>query len=46
VIVEQDTTRALAAASRVYCLRGGRVTLAGQPAELTRAAISQAYFGA
>lgn len=45
VIVEQDTTQALAVANRVYCLRGGRVTLEGKPSELTRAAISSAYFG-
>ena len=46
LIVEQDTGQALSAASRVYCLRGGRIALEGRPAELTRAAISSAYFGA
>jgi branched-chain amino acid transport system ATP-binding protein len=46
LIVEQDTTQAMAAASRVYCLRGGRVTLEGRPSELTRESISHAYFGA
>ena len=46
LIVEQDTGQALAVASRVYCLRGGRVALEGRPAQLTRDAISSAYFGA
>lgn len=45
LIVEQDTAQALAVASRVYCLRGGRVTLEGAPASLTREQISAAYFG-
>jgi len=45
LIVEQDTGQALAVASRVYCLRGGRVALEGRPADLSRAAISSAYFG-
>ncbi|MFN0115074.1 MAG: ABC transporter ATP-binding protein [Paracoccaceae bacterium] len=46
VIVEQDIGKALAVADRVYCLMEGRVTLAGRPGELTRAAIHDAYFGA
>lgn len=45
IIVEQDTSQALAVANRVYCLRGGRITLEGTPASLTRDAISAAYFG-
>ena len=45
IIVEQDTGQALAVASRVYCLRGGRIALEGRPADLTRAQISSAYFG-
>lgn len=45
VIVEQDTAQALCVASRVYCLRSGRVTLEGAPRDLTRDAISSAYFG-
>jgi branched-chain amino acid transport system ATP-binding protein len=44
-LVEQDIARALNAARRVYCLREGRVTLRGTPAELTREAIQEAYFG-
>ena len=45
VIVEQDIVQALAVAQRVYCLQEGRVTLAGEPQELTREAIQEAYFG-
>ena len=45
VIVEQDIARALAAADRVYCVREGRSTLAGKPADLSREAIHAAYFG-
>ncbi|MGO9418227.1 ABC transporter ATP-binding protein [Roseiarcus sp.] len=46
VIVEQDIGRALRAADRVYCMMGGRITLSGSPAGLTRDAIHAAYFGA
>jgi branched-chain amino acid transport system ATP-binding protein len=45
VIVEQDIIQALAAASHVYCLQEGRVTLGGAPSSLTREAIKTAYFG-
>ena len=45
IIVEQDTGQALAVARRVYCLRGGRVTLEGSAVSLSREAISAAYFG-
>jgi branched-chain amino acid transport system ATP-binding protein len=45
VIVEQDITRALAVADRVYCLMEGRVTLTGATAEITREAVHAAYFG-
>lgn len=45
VVVEQDTGQALNVASRVYCLRGGRITLEGTPDSLSRDAISDAYFG-
>jgi branched-chain amino acid transport system ATP-binding protein len=45
VIVEQDVTRSLQAADRVYCLLEGRVSLHGLPAELTHDQISRAYFG-
>jgi branched-chain amino acid transport system ATP-binding protein len=45
VIVEQDITRALGVADRVYCLMEGRVTLTGATAEITREAVHAAYFG-
>ncbi|MDR3467487.1 MAG: ABC transporter ATP-binding protein [Xanthobacteraceae bacterium] len=45
VIVEQDIVQALAVANKVYCLQEGRVTLSGAPAELSREAIHEAYFG-
>jgi branched-chain amino acid transport system ATP-binding protein len=45
VVVEQDIVQALAVATQVYCLQEGRVTLAGEPAALTREAIQEAYFG-
>jgi len=45
VIVEQDIAQALAVADRVYCFQEGRVTLEGAPADLTREAIHDAYFG-
>ena len=45
VIVEQDIARALGVSSRVFCLQEGRVTLRGKPADLTREAIQEAYFG-
>ena len=45
LIVEQDTSRALGMADRVYCLQEGRVTLEGAPAELSRERIRLAYFG-
>ncbi len=45
VIVEQDVTRSLQVADRVYCLLEGRVSLQGKPSELKREDISKAYFG-
>jgi branched-chain amino acid transport system ATP-binding protein len=45
LVVEQDVSRVLAMAQRVYCLRKGAVSLEGRPAELTRARIAAAYFG-
>ncbi|MEO0664687.1 MAG: ATP-binding cassette domain-containing protein, partial [Pseudomonadota bacterium] len=45
VIVEQDISKALSVSDRVYCLQEGRVTLEGASAEVSREAISQAYFG-
>ncbi len=45
VVVEQDIGQAMAVADRVYCFQEGRVSLTGRPSELTRDAITQAYFG-
>lgn len=45
LVVEQDISRALSVADRVYCVMEGRVTLEGQASEVTREAIHAAYFG-
>ncbi|WP_349371787.1 ABC transporter ATP-binding protein [Salinarimonas sp.] len=45
IVVEQDIGQALEVADRVYCFMEGRVTLAGRPADLSREAIHDAYFG-
>jgi branched-chain amino acid transport system ATP-binding protein len=45
IIVEQDISKALSVSSRVYCLQEGRVSLEGQSNEVSREAISHAYFG-
>ena len=45
VIVEQDIAQASRVADRLYCLRSGRVALEGRPSDLSRAAITEAYFG-
>jgi branched-chain amino acid transport system ATP-binding protein len=45
VLVEQDIGKALAVADRVYCMMGGRVTLAAKAAGVTRQEIHAAYFG-
>ena len=45
VVVEQDVALAQRVSSRVYCFQEGRVALHGASAALTRAQISQAYFG-
>jgi branched-chain amino acid transport system ATP-binding protein len=45
IIVEQDVGAAQRVSSRLYCLQEGRVTLTGPSQRLTRAQISQAYFG-
>ena len=45
ILVEQDVTRALAAAGQFICLQEGRVSLAGAPNAFTRDQISAAYFG-
>jgi branched-chain amino acid transport system ATP-binding protein len=45
LIVEQDVNQALAAAELAYCLLEGQVSLSGRPSDLSRDAISAAYFG-
>ena len=45
VIVEQDIGQAMRVADRVYCMMEGRITLSGRPADLSREAIHEAYFG-
>jgi branched-chain amino acid transport system ATP-binding protein len=45
VLVEQDLTRAMAVADRVLCMLEGRIVLEGRTEELTREAITEAYFG-
>ena len=45
VVVEQDVGLAQRTTSRLYCFQEGRVSLNGRSSELTRAAISAAYFG-
>lgn len=45
VVVEQDIGQALKVADRVYCMAEGRITLKGRPADLSREAIHDAYFG-
>jgi branched-chain amino acid transport system ATP-binding protein len=45
VLVEQDLTRALRVAGRVICMLEGRIALEGKAADLTRDAVTQAYFG-
>ena len=45
IIVEQDITRALSVADRVYCMMEGRITLSAPTTGITREAIHSAYFG-
>lgn len=45
MVVEQDTVRAVEMSDRVYCLQEGRVSLEGRSGEISRDAISKAYFG-
>jgi branched-chain amino acid transport system ATP-binding protein len=45
MLVEQDVGRALAAATRAYCLLEGRISLHGETAGLTRERVVEAYFG-
>lgn len=45
LVVEQDVSQALAAADRVQCLLEGRVALEGAAGEVSRSAVTRAYFG-
>ena len=45
VIVEQDISMAQKVSQRLYCMQEGRVSLSGASDQLSREAISQAYFG-
>ncbi|MDP2780599.1 ABC transporter ATP-binding protein [Devosia sp.] len=45
IIVEQDVARAVSVSDRVYCLQEGRVSLEGASGDVSRDAISKAYFG-
>ncbi len=45
IVVEQDVAQALKAADLVYCLQEGRVVLHGKSGDITREAVSAAYFG-
>ncbi|MBE7555833.1 MAG: ABC transporter ATP-binding protein [Anaerolineales bacterium] len=45
ILVEQDVSRGLNSADHVYCLLEGKVSLAGQPAEISPEQVSRAYFG-
>ncbi|SEJ58670.1 ABC transporter ATP-binding protein [Demequina mangrovi] len=45
VLVEQDLERTVAVADRLVCMLEGHAVLAGTPGELSRQAITDAYFG-
>lgn len=45
IVVEQDIGQALRIADHVHCMMEGRITLSGRPADLSREAIHDAYFG-
>jgi branched-chain amino acid transport system ATP-binding protein len=45
LLVEQDLSRALRAASRVVCMLEGRLVLEGAARELSREQVTEAYFG-
>ena len=45
IIVEQDISMAQKVSQRLYCMQEGRVSLSGASDQLSREAISQAYFG-
>jgi branched-chain amino acid transport system ATP-binding protein len=46
LIVEQSSTRAMMTGGRMILIRGGRIVLQGEAAEMVRdERLSQAYFG-
>ena len=45
LLVEQDVSQVLRAASHIHCLLEGRTTLEGPPGKLTARGIESAYFG-
>jgi len=45
LLVEQDLTRAMRAASRVVCMLEGRIVLEGATTNLPREKVTEAYFG-
>ena len=45
ILVEQDVNRGLKEADRFYCLLEGKVSLEGNPADVSRDQVSKAYFG-
>ncbi len=45
VLVEQDISRALAAADRFYCMLEGEISLTGRPGDHSRDDIMRHYFG-
>ena len=45
LIVEQDINQALEVADRVYCFQEGRISLEGNPAQMSRDDIANAYLG-
>jgi branched-chain amino acid transport system ATP-binding protein len=45
LLVEQDLSRALRVATRVFCMLEGRLVLEGAAAELSREQVTEAYFG-
>ena len=45
MLVEQDVTQGMKAASYVYCLLEGKVSLSGKPDDISLQDVSRAYFG-
>ncbi|WP_316173624.1 ABC transporter ATP-binding protein [Bradyrhizobium sp. SZCCHNRI1073] len=45
ILVEQDLDRAVSFSDRLICMLEGRIALEGRSSDLSRAAITEAYFG-